>query len=393
MGKSLSRFISKIPADILMRLGAFGAHAKLASLDAQDMGASLLEERERLDDLADSQLAKNLSYLNGKKIILVLGGGGMRGLAHIGVLKALERLGIHISEYVGTSVGSLIGAMAAAGMSSREMERCALSIQRKQILDFDLKGFLFRRHKIKSIYKGEKLYEFVRKVLPVEHFQDLRVPFFANAVEINTGVNVFWGLDRLSDLPLADAVYSSCAIPGVFPPRKIGEGYYVDGGIADPLPIKFVQMRQPDLVIAVNLGHSYALAEKTLQWEGVATILARSSAIQSDTILDLNLHHCLDCPLVMIQPNTAKLGLFDFENARKLIPLGEAEALKVLMSHPLTNPKKNGFFFGLIRKNRAKGSAEEEESQRALPVGNPFCVSNTICLKPCPPRCPSFELK
>lgn len=357
------------------------------------MGASLLEERKRLDDLADSQLAKNLGCLNGKKIILVLGGGGMRGLAHIGILKALERLGIHISEYVGTSVGSLIGAMAAAGMSAQEMERCALSIRRADILDFDLKGFLFRRHKIKSIYKGNRLYDFIRKVLPVKRFQDLGAPFFANAVEINTGVNVFWGLDRLSDLPLADAVYSSCAIPGVFPPRKIGEGYYVDGGIADPLPIKFVQMRQPDLVIAVNLGHSYALTEKTLHWEGLATLLARSSAIQSDTILDLNLHHCLDCPLVMIQPNTAKLGLFDFENARKLIPLGEAEALKVLTSHPLTNPKRNGFFFGLIRKNRVKGNAEEEESRRTLPIGNPFCTSNMLCLKPCPPRCPSFELK
>ncbi|MBI2875805.1 MAG: patatin-like phospholipase family protein [Candidatus Tectomicrobia bacterium] len=317
----------------------------------------------------------------------------MRGLTHIGVLKALERLGIRISEYVGTSVGSLIGAMAAAGVSPQEMEKWALSIRRKDLLDFDLRGFLFRRHKVKSIYKGKKLYELIRKVVPVKRFQDLQAPFFANAVEISSGVSVFWGLDRLNDLPLADAIYSSCAIPGVFPPHKIGEGYYVDGGIADPLPIKFVQMRKPDIVIAVNLGRAYTFREKAMQWEGLAALFARSSAIQSDIILDLNLHHCLDCPLVMIQPDTGKLGLFDFENSRKLIPIGEMETLRVLTSHPLTSPKKNGFLSGLIRKGRTKESNREDEKQKELLAGNPFCASDSTCLKPCPPRCPSFELK
>lgn len=313
------------------------------------------QEEAKADHRMAPQFEKNLSALNKKKIVLVLGGGGMRGLAHIGVLKALEKFGIQIAEYVGTSVGSLVGAMAAGGKSASEMEQVALSMKRKDLLDFDLWGFLFRRKQIKSLYKGERLYAFIQKALPVHRFSDLPRPFFANAVEINTGTNIFWGVDRLNDLSIADAVYSSCAVPGVFKPKKIGRGYYVDGGIVDPLPVKFVKLRKADLIIAVNLGHSFPLTEKAIHWEGLAMLLARSSAIQSDTILDLNLHNCLDCPLVIIQPDTSGVGLFDFENSKKLIAVGEAEAMRVLINHPLVNPKKRGFLSGLRRrKNKVK---------------------------------------
>ena len=81
-------------------------------------------------------------------------------------------------------------------------------------------------------------------------------------------------------------------------PRKIGWGYYADDGIVDSLPIKFVKVRKADLIMAA-LGRVF-FAEKAVQWEGLAILLSRSSAIQTDTILDLNLHDCLDCPLVII---------------------------------------------------------------------------------------------
>src|SRR5882672_6460985 len=97
--------------------------------------------------------------IDGKKVAVVFGGGGMKGLAHIGALKALHRHGIIPDEYIGTSVGAFIGAMAAGGLSPDQMEDIGLNLRRKDILDYDWMGLLLNRGASRSLYRGKALHD------------------------------------------------------------------------------------------------------------------------------------------------------------------------------------------------------------------------------------------
>jgi NTE family protein len=355
-----------------------------------------------------------MSDISKKKIILVLGGGGMRGMAHIGVIKAIESMGINIAEYVGASIGSFIGAMAAGGMSGEEIEEVARKIKKRDALDLDYWGFLWKRGKIKSIYKGKKLHDFIRRTLPIDNFYDLYKPFFANAVDISTGANVFWGVEKLKDLPVHDAVYSSCAIPGIFAPKKIGEAYYVDGGVVDPLPIKFVKLRKPDIIIAVNLGQGLPKSDHNIHEQGIAAFITKANAIQYRTIIDLNLHDCIEYPLILINIDASKVGVLDFDSSYELVEIGRLQALKILQDHPLLTSKKYRIFGRSSRKPQIKikidtakclgcGSCNincpnhnfflKEGKSKVVSPNNPDCILDMVCLKHCPARCISFELQ
>jgi len=354
------------------------------------------------------------SDLSKKKIILVLSGGGMRGMAHIGVIRAIESLGINISEYVGASIGSLVGAMAAGGVKAQEIKETACRIRKQDILDLDYWGFLWKRGRIQSAYKGKKLHDFIKGTLPIDSFDALPKPFFANAVDINTGVNIFWGLEKLRDLPLHDAVYASCAIPGIFPPKKIGGNYYVDGGVVDPFPIKFVKLRKPDIIIAVNLCHSLPKADNNIPEQGLAALIAKANAIQCNAITDLNLHDCIEYPLILINIDASRVGVLDFDHSHELVEIGQQEAMKILNEHPLLSPKKYWLFSRPSRKPQVKISIDtarcigcgschvncptqnfslKEDKAKVVSANNPECMLDMACLKHCPGRCISFELQ
>src|SRR5688572_9774406 len=110
---------------------------------------------------------------NGRRVSLVLGGGGLKGLAHIGVLKVFAAHGIVPDEYVGTSVVSIVAALAASGLKPEEIERAALSLRRSDILDYDWKGLVLRRGRVRSLYKGQALRAWLKRTLPVDRFDGL----------------------------------------------------------------------------------------------------------------------------------------------------------------------------------------------------------------------------
>src|SRR5262245_53201130 len=174
---------------------------------------------------------------NGRRISLVLGGGGLKGLAHIGVLKVLVDHGIVPDEYVGTSVGSIVAAMAAGGLPPPEIERRALAIRRSDILDYDWKGLIFRRSRVRSFYRGAALRAWLRRTLPVLRFDRLLKPAYFTAVDMMSGQETVWGGPGTRDLPLDDCVAASCAIPGIFPPVDVGGRPHVDGSLVDTLPV------------------------------------------------------------------------------------------------------------------------------------------------------------
>lgn len=270
------------------------------------------------------------------KTTLVLGGGGLRGLAHVGVLKALRALHVPIHEYIGTSMGSIICALAAGGMDIDEMERLAVNLKSDDILDLSVSHFLRKGLRATSLYRGEALYNYIQKIVPIDSFKLLDIPLLVTSVELSRGEEVYWGSDGFDDIAVHEAVYSSCALPAIFPPLKIGDSYYIDGGVMTNLPVQIAYQRGADLIIAVNLGlPAGRRAEEMPRPRGILDMILESSGIMMRRILQLQIREFYDYPVIFVEPSMPTRRMFDFEETDRLIRAGERTALNVLRDHPM----------------------------------------------------------
>lgn len=181
------------------------------------------------------------------KIGLALSGGGMRGLAHIGVLKVLEREGIPIDLLAGTSMGGLVGAAYAAGLSLEYIEQEALRMgSLRQIIPF-----FDRSISNPSVLQGKKVEDYLCELLGEVRFEELRVPLAVVAVDLNREEKVV-----LHEGRVRDAVRATIALPGLFMPVKRGDRLLVDGGLLDNLPADVVRGMGAERVIAVDVSTS-----------------------------------------------------------------------------------------------------------------------------------------
>mgnify|MGYP003578487969 CR=1 FL=1 len=156
-----------------------------------------------------------------RRVALVLGGGGLKGFAHIGVLNALAEHGIVPSLFAGSSIGSLLAAAHLTGMSTDEMARRASTLQRRDLFRMNHVEVLMSRMRARSIYLEEPLRALIESIIPDIGFEDLTTPLLVNTVDIALGTQVVWGLPGLRDVPVRDAVYASCALPFAFPPGRV----------------------------------------------------------------------------------------------------------------------------------------------------------------------------
>lgn len=179
------------------------------------------------------------------KVALVLGGGAARGFAHIGVIRVLEQEKIPVDMVVGTSVGSLIGALYAHEGNSFELEWTAFGLEKDDLLDYALLSATM------GPIKGDRLEAWVARRVPVLNIENLKLPFAAVATDLNRGTRVV--LDRG---PLARAIRASCAIPGVFQPVEYQGRLLVDGGTVDNLPVAVAREKGADIVIAVDISQN-----------------------------------------------------------------------------------------------------------------------------------------
>jgi NTE family protein len=187
---------------------------------------------------------KNLWKNPPRKIGLALSGGGARGLAHIGVLKVLEQEGVPIDCLAGTSMGGVIAAGYAAGLSPAFMEQEALRMASPRRLLALADPSLPRR----GLFEGQKVHEYFTRHLGDRTFDDLRVPLTLVAVDLNAGREVF-----LSQGQIADAVRATVALPGIFAPVERDGQLLVDGGLLDNLPADAARRIGADVVIAVDV--------------------------------------------------------------------------------------------------------------------------------------------
>ena len=180
----------------------------------------------------------------GLKFGLALGSGSARGMAHIGVIQILEAYHIPIDMIAGTSIGSVVGSVYAAGASVEQMKEAALAM--KQRGSFAIFDPTIPRSGLISGNRAEEILNSI--ALKDKTFDDLKIPFAAVATDIKTGAKVI-----LNQGSVIKAVRASISIPGIFTPVKYQDYFLVDGGVVDPVPADVVQKMGADIIIAVSL--------------------------------------------------------------------------------------------------------------------------------------------
>ncbi len=179
----------------------------------------------------------------GKKVSLVLSGGGARGIAHIGVIEELEKQGYEIVSISGTSMGALVGAVYALG----KMEEYKNWIYTIDKLDtFKFIDFSFSSQ---GLVKGDKILKKMKEFIPDRNIEDLKINYTATATDIANKKEVIFTKGSVYD-----AVRASIAIPTVFTPVIIGNSILVDGGVINPIPINHVKRTKGDILIAVHVN-------------------------------------------------------------------------------------------------------------------------------------------
>ena len=263
------------------------------------------------------------------RIAVVLGGGGLKGFAHIGVLRALAERGITPTTFAGTSIGALIAAAHIGGMSLSEMAERAASLRRGDLFRLNSMGMLMERMRVASIYSDEPLRALIEAVVPPKRFDELDHPLLVNTVDIERGTQVIWGSPGLRDARIADAVYASCALPGSFPPGRVGERLCIDGGTIDNLPVAVAGIGA-DLVIAVDVGNSDLTRNVEIASQGFAAIYMRAATVMMHSLQQFPLQHWKGPPMILVRPKVAHIGWFTFGRTGELIEEGFRAATAAL---------------------------------------------------------------
>ena len=277
------------------------------------------------------------------KIGLVLSGGGARGAAHIGVLKALEENRIPIDVIVGTSMGSIVGGLYAAGVSPDELEyiventdwdaalspsprRDLLSYRRKSddrkyLLGFEMGIKDSKARFPQGLISGNKLSFILRSEVlraeNVKHFDNLAIPFRAVTTNIETG-----GMVVIEDGELSTALRASMAVPGAFTPVNRDGDLLVDGGLVSNLPVEIAQRLGVDHIIAVDIGSEIYSLEKLGNIVGL-TVQTVNVLIQQN--IDRSVA-ALESGDILIKPQLGEFSSTNFAEAGSLIPIGYAAA-------------------------------------------------------------------
>jgi NTE family protein len=250
-----------------------------------------------------SQLKETVSE-NKYKVGVALCGGVAYGVAHVGVLKALDEAGIHIDCLAGTSAGAIIAAAYASGLPVSRIEEIGLETSWRQL-------FAFRPSRMGLVTSGP-IEEYIRKYLKVHTFAELKKPLAVVTTDIRSGEEIIF-----TQGPLDKAVRASCTIPGIYAPVELEGHQLVDGGMAENVPVKALKSLGADVVIAVDLfGHHEIFPPAT----NVFQILMRVwyFFVQEETSWKEKAD-------IIIEPDMRAFDLFDFSAAKKMIAVGEKE--------------------------------------------------------------------
>ncbi len=239
------------------------------------------------------------------RIALVLGGGGVRGFAHVGVIKSLEAQGIRPDIIVGTSAGSFVGALYAGGYNAADLQRVAANLDEAIVADWTLPD--------RGVLKGEALQNFVNRAVLDRPIEKLNRFLAVVATDLQSGEQVVF---RRGNTGMA--VRASSSVPGVFQPVSINGRDYVDGGLTSPVPVRVARGLGADIVIAVDVSNKPRYGKVS----GTIDVLLQTFAIMGQAIAAAELPEAD----VVIRPDTSRVGLTDFAARLSVIQEGEKAA-------------------------------------------------------------------
>ncbi|MDD5496649.1 MAG: patatin-like phospholipase family protein [Candidatus Omnitrophica bacterium] len=242
-----------------------------------------------------------------KKVSLVLGGGSARGLAHIGVLKVLEKEKIPIDRVIGTSMGAFVAAGYATGVPTKRMEDRACDFVVNKLLDPTLPRM--------GLLGGKKLEAIIADILENRSFRDCKIPLSIVTTDIETGEEMVY---QDGDLP--KLVRASCSWPGIFNPVRIGGRLLVDGGIKNSVPTKIAKTLDGEYMIAVDVG----FCVKQGKIENIFQMILQSFQIMGH---ELNKYQAREADIV-IDVDLGDLDQASFHRAKEAIEKGEMAAEK-----------------------------------------------------------------
>ena len=238
-------------------------------------------------------------------VALVLGGGGAKGFAHIGVIKVLESHGIRPKLVVGTSAGSFVGGLYASGLSPFALQQLALNLEESDVRDLTLsrQGFLL----------GQKLQDYINVQVNQQPIQNFPIRFAAVATEADTGRKVVFTRGNAGQ-----AIRASCSIPNVFVPATIAGKEYVDGGLVSPIPVETARDLGADVVIAVDISARPTAGQTRSAW----ALLDQTINIMGQQAINREL------PLaeVVIKPMVLGVGTLELESKHRSLLEGERAA-------------------------------------------------------------------
>lgn len=275
---------------------------------------------------------------------LVLGGGGLKGLAHIGAWQALSEAGVRPRGIVGTSIGALVGALAASGMSPGEMRRRALALERRDIVRVNRRALWVNGIRQRSLFHGEPLRDYLAGVLPARGWAALEIPVLMNAVDLADGSTAWFGPGARLDVSLADAVYASSALPVFYPPFEHDGRVYVDGGVTRQLAIGKARDEGAGRVIAVDAGSGRAADARETIRSGMIGVHQRVVSIMSWQRRTEQVSSWSGPPLLYVRPRLEEYGTFDFEHIAFFLDEGYRAAREALarMREELTPDAASG---------------------------------------------------
>ncbi|MDR1942397.1 MAG: patatin-like phospholipase family protein [Endomicrobium sp.] len=255
---------------------------------------------------------------NRPKTALVLGGGGARGFAHIGVFRVFEEEKIPVDLVVGTSIGSIAGAFFCAAISLDELENLAQTINWKTVSNFGIPSLIGMIVK-EELLSNEQMEKFITANIGDLRFEDLKIPLVCVATDLNTGERVL-----LREGSVAFAVRASSTLPGIFKPVEYRQRYLVDGGLSENIPVGVAKLFDPDVIVAVAVPADITKNNT----DNVFTILMQSIYIQGRRFDDEN----LSMADIVVRPDVADVSVADISHASKIIEKGFISAKQAVKS-------------------------------------------------------------
>jgi NTE family protein len=264
------------------------------------------------------------------RVVAVLSGGGAKTAAHVGALKALEEWGFVPGHYIGTSMGAVMAACYASGLTYDEVLVRVAHVSRKDVARISPLAVLGAFSP--ALLRGDPLRQTIAALVPARRFDELKTPLTVTATDAASGQLVLFGAGGWSDVSLVDALYASCALPVFYPPAQIDGRDFVDGGLRAVLPLDLVEQFDPDLIFAVNVG---PVLDGSAAQETFLPAMVRAHDVSTRILMAEQIADTIErwrhsrVPLILVEPELAP-GTFAVGNALTHVEEGYRTAYREL---------------------------------------------------------------